>query len=107
MRGAMCTMAFLAAAPALAVQGAPVRNIPVVAPVATSVDTVIRQIKALAPVAGTSGEVHDLALRRGTGAFDLKSGKLYPLTPIGGRTIALPLNDLDGVLAASWKSVGW
>ncbi|HEU5359232.1 MAG TPA: M1 family aminopeptidase [Gemmatimonadales bacterium] len=80
----------LAAAPALAAQAAaPVRDVPVVAPVATSVDTVIRQLKALAPVPGTSGEVHGLALRRGTGVFDLTSGKLYPLTPIGGRTIAL------------------
>ena len=89
MRGAMCTMAFLAAAPALAAQGAPVRNIPVVAPVATSVDTVIRALGALAVVPDQSVEIHDLTLTRDVGAFHFASGRLYALSPINGRTVAV------------------
>ncbi|MGB7212594.1 MAG: M1 family aminopeptidase, partial [Gemmatimonadales bacterium] len=89
MRTLPCILAVLAAAPALAAQdGAPVRVVPVVAPIASSVDTLIRQLKALAPVPGTSGDVHELTLRRGTGVIELQAGKLYPLTPIGGRTVA-------------------
>ncbi|HET7025900.1 MAG TPA: M1 family aminopeptidase [Gemmatimonadales bacterium] len=90
MRIPPLTFALVITASGLAAQGsAPVRVVPVVAPVASSVDTLIRQLKALAPVAGTSADVHELTLRRGTAVFELQTGKLYPLTPIGGRTVAL------------------
>lgn len=85
-------LTFLPLAAAVALQGQetpPPRQVPVVAPVLASVDTLIDQLKALAPVAGTSGAVHGLTLHRGTATITLQSGKLYALTPIGGRTIAV------------------
>lgn len=87
---ALLILATCGAPAAIAAQAAaPVRDVPVVATVARSVDTVIQQLDALAPVPGTSGEVHALTLRRGTGMFELQSGRIYPLTPIGGRTVAV------------------
>ncbi|MFI5235714.1 MAG: M1 family metallopeptidase [Gemmatimonadales bacterium] len=70
-------------------QAVPVRDVPVVAPVATSVDTTLQQLQSLTPVRERSGEVHALILTRGTATITLQSGHVYALTPIGGRTVGV------------------
>lgn len=47
------------------------------------------QVMALDAVAGGVADVTNLVLTRDVGRFTLASGKLYLLTPIGGRTVAL------------------
>lgn len=87
-------------------QGAPpAREVPVVAPVLGSVDSLIGQIKNLAPVRGTSAVVHGVTLSRGTARIELQNGKLYPLTPIGGRTFGLLFQGAGRYTAAATTPV--
>ncbi len=52
-------------------------------------DETYRELMALAPVAERTAEVRNLVLRRDAATFTLQEGRLYQLTPIGGRTVGL------------------
>jgi len=45
------------------------------------------QVTRLAPVAGQVADVHHLVLQRDAGQLVLEQGKLYLLSPVGGRTV--------------------
>lgn len=46
------------------------------------------EVMGLAGDPARVGDVHDLVLSRDAGRFTLTSGKLYLLTPVGGRSVA-------------------
>ena len=45
------------------------------------------EVKRLAPLPGQVADVHHLVLRRDVGQLVLEQGKLYLLSPVGGRTV--------------------
>src|SRR5689334_11016290 len=47
-----------------------------------------REVTALAPLPGQVADVAHLTLRRDAAQLTLESGKLYLLSPVGGRTVA-------------------
>jgi hypothetical protein len=56
-------------------------------PVAATYMDRYREVMNLAPLPGQVADVHHLVLRRDAGQLTLESGKLYLLSPIGGRTV--------------------
>jgi len=48
-----------------------------------------QELMELGPVAERTAEVRDLVVRRDAATFTLKEGRLYQLTPIGGRTVGV------------------
>jgi hypothetical protein len=57
------------------------------APVASSFLERYRAVSGLAPAEGQVAEAHHLVLTRETGRLTLERGRLYLLTPVGGRTV--------------------
>jgi hypothetical protein len=55
---------------------------------AASYDTVFDELLRLEPAAGRVAKVSDLTLQRDMARFTLKSGHVYLLSPVGGRTVA-------------------
>jgi hypothetical protein len=56
---------------------------------AESFDETYGELLGLAPVASRVAQVKDLILQRDIARFTLRQGRLYQLSPIGGRTIGL------------------
>jgi hypothetical protein len=63
--------------------------VPAAAAAAGTFDETYRELMALGPVAERTAEVRNLVLRRDAATFTLQEGRLYQLTPIGGRTVGL------------------
>lgn len=76
---ALIAAALASAPPALRAQGAPV---------APAYADRFAEVMALSAVPDGVADVSNLVLQRDLARFTLKSGKLYLLTPIGGRTVA-------------------
>lgn len=76
---ALAAAPLLSAPPALRAQGAPI---------APAYADRFAEVMALRPVPDGVADVSNLVLQRDLARFTLKSGKLYLLTPIGGRTVA-------------------
>jgi hypothetical protein len=76
---ALAAAPLLSAPPALRAQSAPI---------APAYADRFAEVMALSPVPDGVAEVSNLVLQRDLARFTLKSGKLYLLTPIGGRTVA-------------------
>jgi hypothetical protein len=87
MRTPLLSLLTLGAGTTLAAQGAPVRDVPVVAAVADSLQPVFDQLTHLAPAAGPSLTVRGVTLTRGGVQILLDSGSVHPLTPVNGRTV--------------------
>jgi peptidase M1-like protein len=76
---AMATALLVSPPPALRAQSAPV---------APAYADRFAEVMALSPAPDGVADVSNLVLQRDLARFTLKSGKLYLLTPIGGRTVA-------------------
>ena len=76
---ALAAAPLLSAPPALRAQSAPV---------APAYADRFAEVMALSPAPDGVADVSNLVLQRDLARFTLKSGKLYLLTPIGGRTVA-------------------
>jgi hypothetical protein len=70
-------------------QLATLASVPGAAAAAGTFDETYRELMALGPVAERTAEVRNLVLRRDAATFTLEQGRLYQLTPIGGRTVGL------------------
>src|SRR4051794_2720699 len=75
----------LAAATSAAGPTAPAR----VAAAAESFDETYGELLGLAPVATRVAQVKDVVLQRDLARFTLQQGRIYQLSPIGGRTVGL------------------
>jgi len=64
-------------------------SVPAAASAAGSFEDTYNELLGLQPVADRVAEVHDLVLQRDVAKFTLQSGKLYLLTPVGGRMVAV------------------
>ncbi len=56
---------------------------------ATSYENTFAELWALAPVPNQVADVHHVVFKRDVGQFTLESGKLYLLSPVVGRTVAV------------------
>ena len=92
LRSRLCGIALvcsslLAGVPGLAAQTAAAALAAQAIPVAPAYETRFAEVMALGPVHDGVADVSNLVLQRDLARFTLKSGKLYLLSPIGGRTV--------------------